>query len=191
MGLRGLHQQAVVLHAPGKPPWPASSIRMFGSCDPPFTLPHSPVPLYTRSWGSNGKPERDLPPRSEGSRQLLAQWQDPRRCAWCAGGGEVTEGQAGLGLQGPAVLPSGNTLADQAGSRHKHSAPGARAPGSLLQRWAHLFLLTAANAPCLGQGRAAEKESAGTLGAGRLGGVRCSSPVSSGPGCLFLWDMVR
>lgn len=93
--------------------------------------PSRTPPLYTRPWGSNGKPERDLPPGSEGSRQLLAQWQDPRRCAWCAGGGEVTEGQAGLGLQGPAVLPNGNTLADQAGSRHKHSAPGARAPGRL------------------------------------------------------------
>ena len=122
-------------HAPGKPPWPASSIRMFGSCDPPFTLPHSPVPLYARPWGSNGRasqPERDLPPRSECSRQLLAQWQDPRRCVWCAGvGGEVAGRQAGLGLPGPAVLPSGNALADQAGSRHKHSVPGARAPGSL------------------------------------------------------------
>lgn len=77
------------------------------------------------------------------------------------------------------------------GTSTRHQEPEPLGDFALLQRWAHLFLVPAANAPCLGQGRVAEKESAGTRGAGRLGGLRCSSPVSSGPGCLFLWDMVR
>ena len=99
-------------------------------------------------------------------------------------GGRSQEDRLASGCQDQQSCQAGTPwqIKQGPGTNTRYREPEPLGAFALLQRWAHLFLVPAANAPCLGQGRVAEKESAGTLGAGRLGGVRCYLP-----GVLGAW----
>ena len=87
-GQRGLHLQPVVQHAPGKSPWPPSSINMLGSCGPPSTPFTLPVPLYMGLWGSNGCTSPlggTCHPALGAAGSFSVPWQAQMRRGWCAG----------------------------------------------------------------------------------------------------------
>lgn len=147
---------------------------MFGSCDPRFTLPHSPVPLYTRPWGAMANMKGTCHPAPRAACSFLRGGRTRGGVRGVPGVGRSQKDRLASGCRDQQSCQAGTPWQIQQGLGSREPEPlGAFA---LLQRWAHLFLVPAANAPCLGQGRVAEKESAGTLGAGRLGVARCYFP---------------